>query len=86
MNGWKFVIKYFRSRGKEVIKRSEFLADLEPKMPEYNRGTLETYRCYLTRAGYLCSVAPGRYRVHKKIPFNIKVLEVYALAYPKERS
>jgi len=73
---WNYVKEYFSEYNRNsYFLRRDFIKKLGGGQ------TIETYRTYLTRAGYLEVVDHGVYKKVKNIPKEIKVREVYEKAY-----
>jgi hypothetical protein len=82
VNQWREVCKYFSAMLKDYpIFRRSFLNNLGNKGCQLTN--VETYRCYLVRAGYLEIAQPGIYKRLKAIPRNLTVRQCYEEAYPK---
>ena len=51
--------------------------------PHLDSSTIDNYRNYLTKAGYLKVVGRGKYEVIKRIPENSTLFDILLKAYPK---
>src|SRR5579864_8501681 len=86
MTKWGKVVEYFRSIPTGwVIRRQTLLVEM--KAVGLEGGIVETYRLYLTRAGYLRHSGIGLYvRTSKRMRKRLTVRSVYAEAYPTSSS
>ena len=86
MNQWQRIVAYFNTRyahHQKVVKRVELLKEFY--FVDIRTELLDSYRLYLTRAGYLSHIGNGKYRVEKPIPVFLSQRECYRRAYPKDR-
>lgn len=80
---WTFMKNYLNNnfhRGTEFITRNQLLRNM------YGNGyktesTMDTYRNYLTQAGYLSIWKRGIYRVNHEIPCDLSVADCVNEAY-----
>lgn len=80
MNTWQKVVEYFNG-SLPYVSRKAYLYDL--RFGNAQLQLLETYRLYLTRAGYLRHVARGTYKIVKHIPLRLSSKQCYRMAYKK---
>jgi hypothetical protein len=78
---WELVKLFFNSRYFEMVKRKDYLLSFNS-----SETLLDTYRCYLQRAGYLLGVKPGVYAVMRTIPDSLTLAKVQKEAYGRKRS
>ena len=85
-NTWEKVVWFFNLQRElgpafQRVCRQRFIGD---KLFKKDSLTLiETYRCYLTRAGYLKHIGLGLYEITRTIPWTLTSKECYRRAYPK---
>jgi hypothetical protein len=84
MSKWGAVRDYFRGQFGIIVERRHFIADMALDFPGTNPASAETYRAYLSRAGYLKSVSPGKYWVVRKIPKGLTLSRAIEEAYGKK--
>lgn len=75
MSMWLRLIRVLRK--KKYHNRQDLLLIIEGNEKS---STLDKYRAWLTRAGFLEIVSRGKYEVVKQIPFDLKQIEVYDMA------
>ena len=75
------MLKFLNGHIGELITRQQLLKSYSIQLEE-NTWTLDVYRMYLTKAGYLKSFKLGHYKVLKKIP-DISVRKCRYQAYGK---
>ena len=82
-NKWKILCKYINRHldGKVLTRRSimDHIYD-ELRHPGSHK-SVDTYRNYLTKAGFLVIIRPGRYLKAKTIPRGISRRDVQRLGY-----
>lgn len=86
MTTWDKVVEYFnrqyaKGTGWQYVWRGRFIRD--KRFKKSSRTLIETYRLYLTRAGYLLHLGPGMYFVLRPIPVLLTSKECYRRAYRK---
>jgi hypothetical protein len=75
---WAKLCKYInRRRDGALITRHNIMAHLWPGSDQ----SIDTYRNYLTRAGFLVIIRPGRYLKVKTIPHKMSRRDVQRLGY-----
>jgi hypothetical protein len=80
-NKWASLCKYInRRRNGAVIARQALLEHITPEYFQSDN-TVDTYRNYLTKAGFLTIIRPGRYEKIKTIPYRISRRDVQRLGY-----
>ena len=71
-NTWEAILEYFNVFGKgEITSRRGLIFCLHMHSPS----VLDTYKKYLTRAGYLEIIAHGKYKILKQIPYGFTIEE-----------
>lgn len=86
VNGWESLLDYITNyKVGESLYRSNMKCDQIQGEIKINQGwTLDNYRIYLTKAGYLKWIFPGCYRYVKQIPVPYPTMqEVRRAAYEK---
>lgn len=85
MNIWRKIISHLDHRlvntDEHIITRQELLTLIYGQKYSWYPWTVDNYRRYLTKAGYLKWLSSGRYEVVKS-PLNKRLLEVKDEAYP----
>lgn len=83
MNLWNALKIYLSDKFREVVRRQELINYLSnhESIRYVNNNTIDTYRNYLTQAGYLIKIRPGHYRVEREIPIDISVSDIRYEAY-----
>jgi len=77
MTTWQHVKNYFNAHNcKSYFLRRDYIFSSNASV-----NVLDTYRCYLQKAGYLRKVDIGLYQKIKKIPYNLSVKQVTNEAY-----
>lgn len=80
---WLAVKTFFNYNiNKPSISRSDLLDELS--VARFGSSTIDTYRNYLHKAGYLQTIGRGLYRVIKEIPIDISIIEIKEEAYGKK--
>ena len=77
-NLWQDIKVYFNDNINSIINRPMLIDGLD-----WHGETVDTYRNYLTQAGYLEIVSRGRYEVLKEIPIDLTLNDVKNEAYNK---
>jgi hypothetical protein len=81
MNKWAEICKYInRRRNGTVITRQKLMHWLYYK-DLLSWKSVDTYRNYLTKAGFLRIIGPGRYLKVKTIPYKMSRRDVQRLGY-----
>lgn len=87
---WEAIKSFFNSHFNENIKRKELLNYLKEnfynnrkRWGEYKSSftTVDTYRNYLYKAGYLIKIKIGVYRLTREIPYGLTLKQVIYEAY-----
>lgn len=83
---WDKVVEFFNqnySKGSNwhQIWRGRFISDSRFKKTSVT--LIETYRLYLTRAGYILHIGRGMYLIVRPIPLSLTSKECYRKAYRK---
>ena len=79
---WFIVNRFFAPKKGRIITRKELMA-FRKKMGLGS--SVENYRLYLTRAGFLKHIGPGKYKVVRTIPADLATTTLYAMAYPPKK-
>jgi len=78
INRWNKLCTYInRRRNGTVITRKSIMKNIWPGSDQ----TIDTYRNYLTKAGFLRIISPGKYEKLKTIPRGISRRDVQRLGY-----
>jgi hypothetical protein len=83
-NKWETLCKYInRRRNGAVITRTKLMEHLYVTMGRRHGShqSIDTYRNYLTKAGFLRIIGPGKYEKVKTIPYKISRRDVQRLGY-----
>jgi len=84
---WRRFLRYLMSIevGKEIT-RKELFDKLIPNINYSRETTLDTYKRYMERAGFLKTISNGKYIRVKDFSIWFTKEKVYNLAYPKKRN
>jgi hypothetical protein len=83
-NKWELLCKYInRHRNGTVLTRQAILEHIHVAFyhSDASYKSVDTYRNYLTKAGFLCIIGPGKYEKVKTIPHKISRRDVQRLGY-----
>jgi hypothetical protein len=88
-NGWECIITFCNEHYRDLITRVDLINYMK-LTTDLGVNSIDTYRNYLTKAGFLTIVGRGLYNVEKEIPLNYSVKdclkeayrEKYAIEYP----
>lgn len=78
MNLWETLVDYINKKEiGEILTRKELL---QIKIKYHS---IDTYRNHLSKAGFLETISPGKYRKLRNIPENMSVNTLTKIAYDK---
>lgn len=75
---WYRMIYFFNLYIGEIVNRKTLLEEMVD-----HSSTIDTYRNYLNKAGYLKTESRGMYKVIKEIPIDLSVGDCLSMAYYK---
>jgi len=82
INRWHRLCTYInRRRNGAVITRKGIMGHMIYNLEYQRENSIDTYRNYLTKAGFLCIISPGKYEKLKTIPRGISRRDVQRLGY-----
>jgi len=89
-NAWEATLRYFAAMDVgDATTRKHFMATLgtSARWQGFKETTLDTYRCYLQRAGYLRDPSPKRgfYVLDARPPTRVKAKYIIGKAYGAKR-
>jgi len=70
----------------DLITRKQIFHNL-PELSEYvgSSNTIDNYRNWFRKAGYLETIKPGHYKLVKKIPSDLTTIQLRKEAYPNKK-
>lgn len=79
---WDCVKNFFNNNANKYVTRRELMKYIRNNGHTiFSSSTIDTYRNYLCKAGYLSTIIRGNYRLQKKIPANLTLTDVKIQAY-----
>lgn len=78
---WDVVKNYYNERKDQAVRRYQMLNDLRTEGYEHQESTIDTYRNYLYKAGYLDIIRRGVYICVREIPVDLSISDVKSEAY-----
>lgn len=82
INRWHRLCTYInRRRNGTILTRKAIMRHMLYNLEYQSEKSVDTYRNYLTKAGFLCIISPGKYEKVKTIPYKLSRRDVQSLGY-----